>query len=344
MVQSRFNPFYEKISELFPVPFAGKACISILPGFVFLTLHFLAVQEKVFKDWSWLLCLLIVTAMACLYYATHTLQSIFPSMDLLNEGGDSNVYLKPLKKQLSDRRLLGAGIFFGVVNCIVAFVLGPPYTEAFPKITIYIGYFLAGFVCGMAVWCIRGVVITLNRYLNKGELRLDYSHPDECGGMLFLGDALIKFSTVTLIVGVLITAYILWGDWENLKFGADEAQKTYIRASMWLWICFPFLASVTILFSPATIANHLLMRHKVEMQVELKLEYEKAKSTLEKQTQDASRQEQLLNEYEFYLKRRASLHAMKNWPFNTATNVKFVILFISNALVTFRSIMKFLGG
>lgn len=97
MVQSRFDPFYEKISELFPVPFAGKACISILPGFVFLTLHFLAVQEKVFKDWSWLLCLLIVTAMACLYYSTHTLQSIFPSMDLLNEGGDSNVYLKPLK-------------------------------------------------------------------------------------------------------------------------------------------------------------------------------------------------------------------------------------------------------
>jgi len=367
---AQFRPFYEWIPDRFPIPLIVKLMLSGLLGFLFLAPHYMVVQGRVLDDWSWLLCSIIVTAMICLYYATHTFRSMFSQMNLRLRAEDGSirdsVYLDPIRQYLSDKKFLSAGLLFAVLNCGVGYLLKIP--ERGPGDTFYLGFFLAGFVCGMAVCGIRGVVVTLTRYLNQGQPKVDYTNPDGCGGFLFLGEALIKFSAVTLVVGVLISLYTLtatvsspkrseavYSDSAGEAVSSDKPSHTgpsdkppevpsdnLIRVIMWLWIAFPFLLSLTILLAPASRANQALMNHKIQKEVELALLLDKARDSLQKAGTDTERQEQLRHEIEYYAKLRDQLHRMRSWPLNPQTNIKFIILFVSNAFVAIQSVQQLL--
>lgn len=225
--------------------------------------------------------------MLCLYYATYTFRAMFPHMKIrleaTNSGTPENAYRDPIKEYLNDLSFLQFGFLFAVLNCIVGGALGVQYDEFWPKITTYIGLFLAGFVCGMPVAGIRGVVITLTRYIDQGQPKVDYTNPDGCGGFLFLGEALIKFSAVTLIVDLLLSIYILEVKW----IPASNSLNTIVQAIMWMWIALPFLLSLTILLAPASRANHALMNHKIQMEVELALSFNNARDALQEAGSDA---------------------------------------------------------
>lgn len=343
-----FRPFYEWLPDQFPIPLIVKILCSLFVGALFLVPHYMVVEAKILNDWSWLLCLIIVVAMLCLYYATHTFRAMFPHMKIRLGATDSNtlenVYRDPIKEYLSDRSFLQFGILFAVLNCIVGWALGVPYHEFWPKVTTYVGFFLAGFVCGMPVAGIRGVVITLTRYVDQGQPKVDYTNPDGCGGFLFLGEALIKFSAVTLIVGILLSLYMLEVKWSNAGNDLNKINEltAIVQAIMWMWIALPFLLSLTILLAPASRANNALMNHKIQKEVELALAFNKARDALQEAGSDAERRDELRHEIEYYATLRAQLHQMRTWPLNAETNVKFVILFVSNAWVAFQSIQGML--
>ena len=333
-----FRPFYEWLPDQFPIPFIVKILCSLFAGAIFLVPHYMVVEEKILTDWSWLLCLIIVVAMLCLYYATHTFREMFPHMKIRLEATGSNtlenVYLDPIKEYLNDSCFLQFGVLFAVLNCFVGWVLGVSYEAFWPQVTTYVGFFLVGFVCGMPVAGIRGVVITLTRYIDQGQPKVDYTNPDGCGGFLFLGEALIKFSAVTLIVGMLLSIYMLavWSPNSNTVI-------TIVQTIMWMWIALPFLLSLTILLAPASRANNALMNHKIQKEVELALAFNKARDALQEAgNDDAERRDELRHEIEYYATLRVQLHQMRTWPLNTKTNIKFVILFVSNAWVAFQSI------
>ena len=341
-VGSSIRPFYEWIPDRFPIPFIIKLLLSILLGFLFLVPRYWIVREDILNDWSWLLCLLITTAMICLYYATHTFRAMFPQMNLQLQTQDptviDNAYFSKVKYYLSDKMFIWTGLAFAVLNCVVGRGLGVGNEISLATATTYLGLFNAGFVCGMAVCGIIGVVITLTAYLDH-EPKVDYTNPDGCGGFLYFGEALITFAGVTLVVGFLISLYILKALWVP-----GYVQSDLPLALMWLWIAFPFGLSLLILLAPASSANQALLNHKIEKEVELALRFDKARDVLRQAGTDAERREELRHEIEYYGELRGQLHRMRAWPFNTQANIKFVILFVSNAYVAIESIRGLLSS
>jgi hypothetical protein len=337
-----FQPFYERIPNLFPIPFVLKLLISILLGFAFLGPHFWVVGELLLTDWSWLLALIIAVAMMGLYYATHCFRSMFPQLNVRLKSQDAalidEAYFSNVRYYLSDRMFVLTGLFFAASNCLVAYILDPSYDNNLAMFTIYLGFAISGFVCGMAVCGIRGVVVALNNYF-KSNPRVDYTNPDKCGGFLFFGDALIIFAGVTLIVGLLISLYIVEFLWTSAG-----TVPILSRIAMWMWIALPFILSLTILLAPASCANRALMTHKIQKEVELAIAIDKAKDALAHVETDMDRKDELRQEIEYHDNLRAQLHSMRVWPFNGQSNIKAVVLFVSNAYVAITSIGGLLTG
>lgn len=342
LTANSFQPFYERFPNRFPIPFVVKLLISLLLGFLFLAPHYRVVGEDLLEDWSWLLCVVIVTAMITLYYATHTFRSMFRQLNVRLQTQEpaliDKAYFNKVRHYLSDKMFILFGLLFAVLNCGVGWSLCIPYEDQWAIATTYLGFFISGFVCGMAVCGIRGVVITLDEYLSH-EPKVEYTNPDGCGGFLFFGDALIVFAGVTLVVGLLISLYILEFLWCPI-----EQSFAMPRVVMWLWIALPFMLSLTILLTPASRANRSLMNHKIQKEVELALAFEKAREALGQAGMDANRREELRQEIDYYGKLRTQLHNMRSWPFNTQSNIKALILFASNAYVAFESIRGLLSG
>lgn len=336
-----FSPFYERLPDLFPIPFIFKLLFSLLLGFAFLGPHYWAVDSEVIKDLSWLLCLIIVTAMSCLYYATHVFRTMFPQMDLkvptTPSGNPDRSYMTKVRAYLSDRHFFWFGFTFAVLNCLVGLGLGARSGESWPDLTLFLGFFIAGFVCGMAVGGIRGVVIALSEFLGNTP-KVDYTNPDGCGGLLFLGRALIIFSGVTLVVGVMISLYILNAPWRLREASVVP------HIIMWLWIAWPFVLSLTVLLAPASRANRALLNHKIETEVELAISLNRVRTEIAQPELDVAKRNQLITEIEYFGELRAQLHAMRVWPFNAQANVQFLILFVSNAYVAIESVRGLLGS
>lgn len=339
---SPFRPFYEWIPDQFTIPFIVKVLLPVFFGVLFLAPRYKVVKGGILSDWSWLLCLIIVVAMICLYYATHTFRAMFPQMNLRLQTRDSAVidsaYFNKVRYYLSDKMFIRFGLIFAVLNCGVGWGLRSGNAQPEAIATNFLGYFLAGFVCGMAVCGIVGVVKTLIEYLDH-EPKVDYTNPDGCGGFLFFGEALIKFAGVTLLVGILVSVYILVA----LR-SPQELHSPLAQAIMWVWIAIPFLLSLMILLAPASCANRALTNHKIEQEVKLGLAFDKGRDALLQAGTNADRREELRHEIEYYGDLRTQLHRMRAWPFDTQTSIKFMILIVGNAIVTIQSIQGLLSS
>src|SRR5438128_12424520 len=106
MDDQKFLPFYERIANRIPGYILGRVVVSGLLGFAFLTAHYLNIGSQVFDDWSWFLAVLISTATLCLYYATHTLRTMFPEMDIRLRPDGNEVYMRPLTDKLSNSKFI----------------------------------------------------------------------------------------------------------------------------------------------------------------------------------------------------------------------------------------------
>ena len=61
----------------------------------------------------------------------------------------------------------------------------------------------------MGVLGIYGVFVAISEFSHILKPSLDFTSPDNCGGTLFIGAALVVFGSVTMIAGVMISIYIL---------------------------------------------------------------------------------------------------------------------------------------
>lgn len=339
---SSFRPFYEWIPDRFAIPLIVKVLLSISLGCLYLAPRYKVVKDEILIDWGWLLGLIIVAGMICLYYATHVFRAMMPQLNLLLRTQDSAVidraYFHKVRYYLSNKMFIRFGIIFAVANCGVGLALMEDNEGPLEIATTFLGYFLAGFVCGMAVCGIIGVVVTLTEYLDH-EPKVDYTNPDRCGGFLFFGDALIKFAGVTLLVGVLISVYILKALWDP-----EDLPSPLAQAIMWLWIALPFSLSMLILLAPSSRANRALMNHRIEQEVKLGLAFDKSRDALLQAGVAADRREELRHEIDYYGDLRTQLHQMRVWPFNTQSNIKFILLLVSNAFVAIQSVQGLISS
>ena len=72
---SSFRPFYEWIPDRFTIPFIVKVLLSISLGCLYLAPRYKVVKDEILIDWGWLLGLIIVAAMICLYYDSISLST-----------------------------------------------------------------------------------------------------------------------------------------------------------------------------------------------------------------------------------------------------------------------------
>jgi hypothetical protein len=159
-------------------------------------------------------------------------------------------------------------------------------------------------------------------------------------GELVLSDRMLILTGLLFAASNCWVGYILDASYEN-----PQATVSILpRVAMWMWIALPFVLSLTILLAPASYANQALMNHKIQQEVELALAIDKAKDALVHVATDADRSEELRQEIEYHDKLRTQLHGMRVWPFNAQSNIKAIILFVSNAYVAITSIGGLLTG
>lgn len=334
MSHSTFLPFFEKLISRFPGIIA-KVLISVVLGLAFLVPHDLIAGKNVFDDWSWFLGLLITIAMLNLYYATHKFRAILPEMEMRIPSNSDKVYLEPIRNVLSDRKIILIGIFFGLLNCLIGLCFGLPYDGWIARSTILWGYFIAGFVCGMAVYGIYGVSLSISVFARKAKPSFDFTSPDRCGRTLFLGEALVVFSSVSLIVGVMITVYIWMTEW-------GKPATWEINSLKYFWIACPYVMSLVALLAPAVPINKALRKYKLEQEVAVLGRLTKILKRLADDRIQAEEKKELREDYEFQTAIRREIYIMRTWPFGLSANGKYLAVFMSNILVTIKSTTEWL--
>lgn len=336
MDDKQFYPFYEKFSDVVRLPVVGKLLVSVLLAGLFLVPHFCVIRintsdiNQVLLRWDWMLGVIIFFAMFTLYYATYTFRNLFLLLDVLwkpHEGHPG--YITYINQTLSDRTFLTAACAFGFANLMVGLCFGLPdsITSTWERISLGWGYFLVGFVCGLPVGGIYGVIKVIVYLAREGTFELDYTSPDGCGGVRFLGDAIVKFSAVTLMVGVLISIYIINANWER-------EHDFLVNFLMWVWIAFPYILSLLIVIVPSVGINQLLRQYKFQKDCEFKGNLKELFNKINSLNNDESTQISDLKErHERITALRTQLYQMRTWPFGLSENYKYSVIFISNLIM-----------
>lgn len=333
--ERNFLPFYERIANYLPGYVASRVIASALLGLVFFIPHsLLSPSRPDASDWSWFLALLISVAMVCLYYATHTLGALSEEFNGRASPDEVKAYKSALCDVLSDGKFALTGLFFGVLNCGVGLYLGLPSNT--PTATILLGYFLAGFVGGMAVWGIYGVTKLLNAFSAKAKSSFDYTSPDGCGGTGFVGEALIVFSSVFLIVGVMISIYMLRTTWTT----PGRPGVSLLRG---FWIFFPYLCSFVALAGPAIPIARELKLYKIEQELKLQQRLKKTRTGLDDPGRAADRKD-LREQHDDLQNQRKALYGMRTWPFGLGANLKYFGVLAVNVSAHVSGATKFVQG
>jgi hypothetical protein len=323
-----FHPFYEGFAN------AGargpvKILIAFGSGLGFLLLRVLADQQHALVDWSVMLAALITIALLALYLATHTFRVLLT--DVQSRVGESayNDLLTRAQAVLNDRRLALAGGFFACLNVVIALALGVPRGSTFSQATLIVGYAAAGFVCGMAAYCISGVHSVLQRlpYHMSHEKAFDYTSPDGCGGTSFIGEALVVFGGVTLVVGVLISLYILNAPWSS----AAAPRPWWLDSVVGFWLAFPYIMSAAAGILPAIAVHDALREYKRATDAVLWRELRIIEERLDDVSESSKRREDILRA------RRLDLHRMRLWPFDLGAYVTYGTLITPNLWATLHS-------
>jgi len=329
-----FNPFYERLGTKIGLGGVGKVIISAGLGLLFYLPYFCFVGEAAFRDWSWVLALLISCAVMFLYIATSIMFSLFPAWDEHIEGRNSQLYLDPLTRCLSDRNFILGALFFGLANLGMGFLFGIP-TTGLAAFWLGLGYFMAGFACGLPAIGIFGVVATFHSFTKTNDLKLDYTDPDRCGGLSFLGNALVAYGIMTLVEGLLIAAYILMVDW-------PRADNAWVQLAMWLWIIYPFLLSLLVLIVPASQINRMLHRYRLDQGHALSNKCRVLRTKMEEKEITGEKTELIRNEYEYLCNRREEVHSMRTWPYSVGATTSFAGAFISNIVIAAELVRSFM--
>lgn len=321
-----FIPFYERSTPYLPNNFVSKTLFSFFCGGIVLALHFWRIDSVVFENFGWVLSVIITVACLALFYATHTFRSLLPQLGARLNSTDQAVFKEAISQHLANNKFAISGLVFGTLNCSMAYGFGLPlkYDDLTDQVIMFSVYFVAGFICGLAVLGIIGVTQCLSKLAEKMEGFFDYTSRDGCGDTLFLGEALVIFSSVTLIVGVLISVYILKTDWSH-------KEETWVIMSYWAWIFFPYLMALFALLVPAIALNSALSNYKLKKEIRFAKKLADILNKLEQSDLSTEERTTLHDEYEFHIKMRAQLHEMRTWPFGMSANSAYFVTVATSA-------------
>ena len=333
-LEEQIIPFYEKFTNKFTTPYY---LTSLLIGLPFLILHIIlgiTFKENTFADRSWMISLMIGYTFLMVVWNTKKLRTLTLNLFDHIESDTEQFHatsIQQLKKILSTKRLLGYGVSFGLLNTSFGVLYGIWYVSLFLVISIMVQFFVEGFICGMAVCGIVGVVKMVSTFSVQENIAINYRSPDKCGGISKIGNSLLQFSLTSLSVGVLISLYIYLSPWTNRT-------QEIVKFSIYVWMGFPHFAAISVLLLPLLMLHSMLekLKHKQDLFL-LKRCASLRNSLADLMHASENKDFHHLNFGFIHYTQMSEMHAkvqsLCTWPFDSRSGFIYIVGFLISGLV-----------
>lgn len=371
-----FNPFFERIAAKAPDWLLPKVSLPFLLATGYYLLHRLVFEGSELKLYPLLLAAIIFVVPVLVYLSTGIFREMLGQLDNRVGTGEAPAYPENLKDLLSDQHFLVTAVLFGGASTATARWMGLDVDSPVQSLTIGFGHFVAGAACGVAVWGVIGIVRTINAYVRHDQPRFDFTAPDGCGGMLFLGRAVTTFAIIALIGGVLVSSYILLAESAlhsnslasqaiaNAALPAvsvGEASQplsdaalpgdsdghsdihlaTRLEAAMlWVWVIAPYVLATMVLLVPTFEIHNGLHAYKVREDHKIDAKLAQLDGAFNSEVGGADALKSLRVQHNWASDLRKMLYDMSTWPFSVNTHLKFALLMALNGLATFSTMQN----
>lgn len=327
-----FSPFFEGSFNGQRFSFSTKFFLILLLGIGYLLLLNQFLPKSVFyNERAWLLAAIISSALLALNIAVSTFRHI------LDKTLEHNFHPSELQilvsRKLHNRNFILSGIFFAFANLGLGYYFGVEQHSLLNQQAIYILYlsfWLAGFVCGMAIAGIYGVIAIFRQITPNLKHKIDFCEPDGCGGTSYLGSGLLIFGAVTLCLGVLISLFLSGFNW-------SDKQDKWIFLLLHCWALFPYLMTFIVVALPAILINTELLDYKKHTRKTLLQEIHNRQRTLNS-TDNETIRKQIELEIKTQREQLAELYKMSSTPFGQKTLFHSVIALLPNLAGTYSAI------
>lgn len=277
-------------------------------------------------DHSWMVGAMIGMCSLLVFKATARLREFTSSLDVLVNDTIKMKYSQRLGTLLANFPLVMSGIIFGAMNTILGYCFGLWYDNLWFVAVILCEYFCVGFVCGLAVRGIYGVLYLTIKVGHEEDLDFDYLHPDKCGGSFVIGKVLFYFAIYTLIMGCFIAIYIYVSPW---RYGSNTTVRTLIIA----WMAFPFVCSIAVFLLPVLRVHALLSAYRSKTLSGLREEAKKLYSTLDRvdlaQSQENNQIANIVALLDRLEAREQLVLRMNTWPYDFQYSTAYLIALVS---------------
>jgi len=337
------TPFYQRLLRLIPIPNFVSAFLIMTPSFIIHYLIGLSFGVNTLADFSWFLPFMSGAILILLIWATGHLKSfalqLYPAFGI--DVGDQKP-LEIIRHHLSDKTMLKFGLLFGSLNVSLGSFYGVWYKEIILNISLIYQIFLVGFIAGLAI---SGIVSILKaiRYLKSSDVTdIHLNCPDNCGGMVRIGNSLLKFSLVSLIAGILIAYYIYNTPWSNQDW-------TVVRYFMYAWMGFPHVAAITVLFIPFYDIHLMLTEKKNKTMVRLYEQLEQIRqkllsSSAQDVEPDVGRFDVLSTKHDILRSMYEEVENVNDWPTNPRARTSYAFIYISSLVLPIIEIYQIISG
>ena len=255
---TQFRPFFDPCREGRPLSTRARILIALGVGAFFTALNYLAVPETsvFFEQETWIVGAIISTSILALFVAAEVHRGNFRLIDRLT--GNNRLSRQFTHGWLSDRAYLLAGTVFALARVVVPHLLGVPEAIRMSPpalFSLYLAYGVAGFVSGMGLWSILGVVVLYLKFVPLLPHTLDPQNPDGVGGIKLLGDSLWFFAMLVAAAGLLNSTYLFSVDWTAVG-------QSPIRLLFIAWLALPYLLAISIVLIPGLVVRRQVGRFK----------------------------------------------------------------------------------
>lgn len=263
-----FFPFFDPKFGDKPLSWSMKLVLALGMGAFYVALQYVVLPDKevFFRDYCWILGLIISVSLLAVYVAVEVFRTTLKELRDLDM--DYVVSRAIVDNWLNDKCFLISGVGFALLTAGVGYTLGIPPDLHFTFLSLaatYLGYLLAGFSAGMGL---LGIVAVIMLYLNIAptlQHALNPSDPDGTGGIKKLGDALWIFGALIFAVGFLVAIYLFGVTWSNLTAGF--AQNVFL-----LWLSLPFILGISVVLIPGLAVRRHVTYYKTFKEQQLKQE------------------------------------------------------------------------
>ena len=266
--QPGFHSFYDPYRGSDTLNYPRKIGVSVGLGAFYLLLQYYSLPDKMafFRQYCWVLGIIISTSMMALYIATDVLRRSLKIMDEFE--GDSDIRNQMVNTWFSDKWYLLVGLGLATANVTVSHLLGIPadfHATVFSLVIIYFGVFLSGFAAGMGLHGIISIIVLYLRFAPNLRHSLNPNDPDGSGGIKKLGDALWFFGMLIGAVAILVSIYMFGVQWAFVY-------KPYVQVIFLSWLAFPYIIAISVVLIPGLAIRRQVGYYKTDMANQLKRE------------------------------------------------------------------------